>query len=90
MPTSTKRKGLARVGMAALFISILLWLAVLAVPFLEISDKWLLASGLYGLSYVFWFAAIGILGTATVKKTWEKVRALIRPKTNSNKGEHDT
>lgn len=51
-------------AIASLIVSTALWIAVFLVPMLdqEPGTKWATAAGLYGGSYLFFFAAIALVG----------------------------
>ena len=51
-------------AIVALVISTALWIGVFLVPFTQLTPetKWFSAAGLYGASYVFFFAAIALVG----------------------------
>ncbi|MCO4771890.1 MAG: hypothetical protein KDA24_17800 [Deltaproteobacteria bacterium] len=51
-------------AITAIVVSTVLWLGVFAVPMTTLASdtKWYAAASLYGGSYVFFFAAIGLVG----------------------------
>ena len=52
-----------KLGLQCLFASFLIYGFVFALPFVDLPYKWGIGLGLYGLSYLFFFAAAGLLGS---------------------------
>ncbi|MCS5646035.1 MAG: transporter suffix domain-containing protein [Candidatus Marinimicrobia bacterium] len=67
-------------GYACLLISLLLYIAIFSLPFVELSTTNKVATGsiLYGASYIFMFAGFGLLGREIVDKLkgkWKSFRS---------------
>ena len=69
MQENRSRKHFARVGYILIGCSIVAWGMVFVVPFVLESSLAGWMSGLYGVSYVFWFGGIACLGRAQKKDT---------------------
>jgi len=54
----------ARIGILLIFLSIVVWLSILGVPFLPISSgfKWIVGLLLWLSSYAFWFLGLYMAG----------------------------
>ncbi len=67
-------------AIAAIAVSTILWLFVFVVPFTdaEAETKWFAAVALYGASYVFFFAAIALVGRDGFAALKEQVKARLR------------
>lgn len=79
-PPSTRR---TQFGIFLVLSSLICWALVFTVPFLVEHNAAWIAGGLYGLSYVLWFAAIPVLGRSWFieqKGYWmHKIRTRWRP-----------
>lgn len=67
-------------GMAALAVSTLLWLAIFVLPWspLDGGTKFGVGVGLYGLSYVAFFAGGALLGPEVMGRMKARVRSAFR------------
>lgn len=67
-------------GMAALALSTLLWLAIFVLPWapLDGGTKFGVGIGLYGLSYVAFFAGGALVGPAAMRSLKARVRSAFR------------
>ena len=65
----------SRLGYILLGLSMLSWGVVFVLPFVLTDNLGWWMSGLYGLSYVFWFGGIACLGKPAVERLWKGIKS---------------
>ena len=64
------------IGWTCVALSTLSWASMFAIPWFSFESPIAVASVLYGISYVFWFAALGCLGKEIIRHSTRALKQL--------------